>query len=86
LDAFTANLSSVAASAQHLLTAYDKASTEAVLRHKNGFKMLVYLLHMITMQAQREADQFHGSENALVKQAAGVLQEAPGVLFPTSAC
>lgn len=56
LDTLTSNLSGLAASAESLLEEWDTATAEAILAHKSGLKMHVFLLHCLWTQAQEEAD------------------------------
>jgi hypothetical protein len=60
-------------SAQGLLSSQEAVQPEAVLLHNNGLKMLVHLLHVIAMQADKDAQQAQGGENAAKPKATGKL-------------
>ena len=71
VDALAANLCTLCTSAHNLLSNYEAASAEAILRHKNGLKMFVQLLHVIAMQAEKDTQQAKGAENAAKPKPAG---------------
>jgi hypothetical protein len=71
VDILAANLSMLCSSAQGLLSSQEAVQPEAVLLHKNGLKMLVHLLHVIAMQADKDAQQAQGGENAAKPKATG---------------
>lgn len=67
----TANLRYICTSAQQLLSAEEQPSPETLQKHRNGLKMVVHLLHIIAMHANRDAELTKGTENAAVKPAKG---------------
>jgi len=71
VDVLAANLRYICTSVQHLLSDEEPASPETLQRHRNGLKMIVHLLHMIAMQAHKDAEQSKGAENAAAKPAKG---------------
>lgn len=71
VDVLAANLSMLCSSAQGLLSSQEAVQADAVLLHKNGLRMLVHLLHVIAMQADKDAQQAQGAENAAKPKAAG---------------
>lgn len=71
VDVLAANLRYICTSVQHLLSDEEPASPETLQRHMNGLKMIVHLLHMIAMQAHKDAEQSKGAENAAAKPAKG---------------
>lgn len=71
VDVLTANLRYICTSAQQLLSAEEQPSPETLQKHRNGLKMIVHLLHIIAMHANRDAELTKGTENAAVKPAKG---------------
>lgn len=69
IDILAANLRYICSSAQQLLSEDDTPCAEALKRHKNGLKMIVYLLHIISMQAHKDSEDAKGAENAAAKPA-----------------
>lgn len=67
----TANLRYICTSARQLLSAEEQPSPETLQKHRNGLKMVVHLLHIIAMHANKDADLSKGTENAAVKPAKG---------------
>ncbi|WIA41348.1 hypothetical protein OEZ86_004943 [Tetradesmus obliquus] len=78
VDVLAANLSMLCSSAQGLLSSQEAVQADAVLLHKNGLRMLVHLLHVIAMQADKDAQQAQGAENAAKPKAAGRGRKAAG--------
>jgi hypothetical protein len=72
VDVLAANLRYICTSAQQLLSDDEPASPETLQKHRNGLKMIVHLLHIIAMQAQRDAEASKGAENAAAKPPKGV--------------
>jgi hypothetical protein len=76
VDVLAANLRYLCTSAQQLLSDQEEPpSPETLQKHRNGLKMIVHLLHIIAMQAQKDAEASKGAENAAAKpgKAAGAL-------------
>lgn len=76
VDVLAANLRFLCTSAQQLLCDQEETPRPEILqKHKNGLKMIVHLLHIIAMQAQKDAEASKGAENAAAKtsKAAGEL-------------
>jgi hypothetical protein len=71
VDVLTANLRYICSSAQQLLSAEEQPSPETLQKHRNGLKMVVHLLHIISMHANKDAELSKGTENAAVKPAKG---------------
>ncbi|WIA21063.1 hypothetical protein OEZ85_005385 [Tetradesmus obliquus] len=78
VDVLAANLSMLCSSAQGLLSSQEAVQADAVLLHKNSLRMLVHLLHVIAMQADKDAQQAQGAENAAKPKAAGRGRKAAG--------
>lgn len=72
VDVLAANLRYICTSAQQLLSDEEPASPETLQKHRNGLKMIVHLLHIIAMQAQKDAEAAKGAENAAAKPTKGV--------------
>lgn len=73
IDVLSANLRYICSSAQQLLTDDQQPSVEVLQRHRNGLKMVVHLLHIIAIQAQKDSEAAKGAENAAKPvKAAGV--------------
>jgi hypothetical protein len=71
VDVLAANLRYICTSAQQLLSDDEPASPETLQKHRNGLKMIVHLLHIIAMQAQKDAEACKGAENAAAKPTKG---------------
>jgi hypothetical protein len=78
VDVLAANLSMLCSSALGLLSSQEAVQPEAVLLHKNGLRMLVNLLHVIAMQADKDAQQVQGGKNAAKPKAAGKWRHSCG--------
>lgn len=76
VDVLAANLRYLCTSAQQLLSDEEQPSPETLQKHRNGLKMIVHLLHIIAMQAQKDAEASKGAENAAVKPAKGAGAQA----------
>lgn len=62
----------ISRSAKGMLSDQDASSPAAAMRHRNGIKMLVYLLHSIATQAAKANQPMKGAENATKAKPAGV--------------
>lgn len=71
VDLLAATLHTLCDSARNLLSTDEDIHPGAVLQHKNGLNMCLYLLHTVAMQAQKDAQHGKGAENAVKTKTTG---------------
>ena len=88
VDVLAANLRYVCTSAQQLLADGETPCPETLQRHRNAIKMIVHLLHVVSMQAQKDAETAKGAENAAAKpaKATGTLNTLQHINLPHYSC
>lgn len=83
VDVMASNITFLSKSASNLLAEWHTADSEAVMQHKNGFKVYVFLLHCITTQADEDNTNIKDQQVANKTKATGITYSTVSTLMLT---